>query len=73
MEEGSTFRHGGARRKRNVVRDDGVVFESMGDASFNTYGSYGFSSNIKRAIRTGGRAGGHHWDYANDVQDGGIE
>ena len=70
MKDDFTFRHSGARRKRNVVRDDGVVFENMGEASLRTYGALGFESNIKRAIRTGGRAGGHRWDYAKVGIDG---
>nr|DAN18016.1 MAG TPA: ISL3 zinc-finger of transposase IS204/IS1001/IS1096/IS1165 [Caudoviricetes sp.] len=44
-----------------VVREDGAVFESPSAAALSTYGYCGASSNIKRAVRTGCRAGGYRW------------
>lgn len=47
----------------NFTSRDGKRFESVGQASMSVYGALGFESNIKRAIKTGGRAGGYHWSY----------
>ena len=61
---GASFpKRGGHRTKRPVVREDGTRFESVGAASISVYGALGFESNIKRAIETGGRAGGYRWSY----------
>lgn len=61
-------RRGGSRPKRPVIREDGERFESVGAASVSAYGALGFESNIKRAIRTGGKAGGYRWSYENEEQ-----
>ena len=58
---GGTF-----HKKRPVVREDGKRFESISQASLSMYGSTGRESSISRAIRTGWRAGGYHWRYANE-------
>lgn len=64
---GATFpKRGGYRPKRPVVREDGERYESGGLASISAYGALGFESNIKRAIRTGGRAGGFRWRYEDE-------
>lgn len=64
---GATFsKRGGCRPKRPVVREDGERYESVGLASISVYGALGFESNIKRAIRTGGRAGGFRWRYEDE-------
>ena len=49
-----------------MVREDGERYESVGLASISAYGALGFESNIKRAIRTGGRAGGFRWRYEDE-------
>lgn len=60
---------GTSRKKRPVVREDGKRFESLSQASLLTYGSTGRGSGISRAIRTGWRAGGYHWRYANEEDE----
>lgn len=50
-----------------VVRDDGVRFESAAAAGLSTYGYCG-SSNIKRAVITGCKAGGHNWKRADEEE-----
>ena len=49
------------RSKRPVVRDDGVVFESIKDAS-ESIGRC--DSAIINAIKRGQRSGGYYWKYA---------
>lgn len=59
-------KRGGKRPRRAVIREDGERFETVGKASLAAYGSIGFESNIKRAIRTGGKAGGFRWKYESE-------
>lgn len=51
-----------------VVRDDGKVFASLDAAGAATYGRLRCGSGIARAIRTGGKAGGHHWRYVRGYE-----
>ena len=49
------------RNKRSVVRDDGVVFETVNDAAE----SVGVTpSAISKAMGRGQRSGGHYWKHA---------
>lgn len=51
-------------RECRVVRDDGKAFASLEAAGAATYGRLRCGAGIARAIRTGGKAGGHRWRYA---------
>ena len=51
-------------RDCRVVRDDGKAFVSLEAAGAATYGRLRCGAGIARAIRTGGKAGGHRWRYA---------
>lgn len=53
-----------ADRGIRVVRDDGKAFASLEAAGAFTYGRLRCGAGIAQAIRTGDRAGGHHWRYA---------
>lgn len=46
-----------------VVHDDGKEFASLEAAGAATYGRLRCGAGIARAIRTGGKAGGHRWRY----------
>nr|DAI67856.1 MAG TPA: Myb-like DNA-binding domain [Caudoviricetes sp.] len=55
-------------RDRRVVRDDGKAFVSLEAAGAATYGRLRCGAGIARAIRTGGKAGGHRWRYARGCE-----
>lgn len=54
-----------------VVSDDGKAFTSLDAAGASAYGKPRCGSGIARAIKTGGKAGGHHWRYAHGYEPGG--
>lgn len=62
---GMTRSHAG-HEMRPVVRDDGQVYDSVGDAAKDVRGN---ANNISRACRTGGVAYGHLWQYADQASD----
>lgn len=66
MIDATSPKRGGKWPRRAVIREDGERFETVGKASLSAYGSLGFESNIRRAIRTGGRAGGFRWKYESE-------
>lgn len=55
-------------RDRRVVRDDGKEFASLEAAGAATYGMLRCGAGIARAIRTGGKAGGHRWRCARGCE-----
>lgn len=55
-------------RDRRVVRDDGKEFASLEATGAATYGMLRCGAGIARAIRTGGKAGGHRWRCARGCE-----
>lgn len=50
------------KRKKSVIRSDGIIFDSQASAARECSIS---DRSINRALKSGGTAGGYHWKYAD--------